>query len=235
MNNAIDEFLRRLRSEWLPSFCAARAEDFQPEGFLEGSVQTLSEYDAEWFLKAVDGKLVVENAGIFRGKNGAIRDQIFWSGRRGSNVRALTLWVEPVITIGAVARLVMTFGWPPEFVSSQPSSPSPFDFSCFVPSSKFKRILGEVKKTDTELEALIWSMKVMGTHLPFDVEPSKRAERNAYRKVVGLRARWPDFFWALGPQVIGAVYSIRRVGPTEFFEMDLVSEGFLDFATPQQK
>ena len=41
-------------------------------------------------------------------------------------------------------------------------------------------------------------------------------EKNAYRKVVGIRRSWPEVFWALGPNGYSKVFKILRVGEYEF-------------------
>jgi hypothetical protein len=54
---ALEDFRNRLAAEWLPSFCEARRErSYFADGFRLETVGRLSEFDARWFLAAVDAR-----------------------------------------------------------------------------------------------------------------------------------------------------------------------------------
>jgi len=43
-------FREKLFSDWLPSFCDGRADEFKVVGFVEDSLDRLSDFDAHWFF-----------------------------------------------------------------------------------------------------------------------------------------------------------------------------------------
>jgi hypothetical protein len=49
----------------LPSFCGAPHRNYPPDGFKTSSIRKLDEFDAHWFMRAVDSNLVVESEGFF--------------------------------------------------------------------------------------------------------------------------------------------------------------------------
>ena len=118
--SAIDEFRNRLASVWLPSFCAPRAhEGIGIDGFLWGTAGRLTDHDARWFLAAVDAGLVIEAAGFFTAPMSVHKEQLFSQGLRNKQPRTFTLWTEPIITIGALGRLHLEFGWPADRLGCQ--------------------------------------------------------------------------------------------------------------------
>ena len=56
-----------------------------------------------------------------------------------------------------------------------------------------------------------------------------KKERNAYKKIVGIRRTWPKVFWALGPRGYSKVYEISRTGEYEF-NLTLVDEARLQIS-----
>lgn len=171
-----------------------------PDNFADASLK-VTEYDAEQFLRCWRGGLLEHlEGGIYRYRESGTRDQFFWSGSSKDQTRSFTLWMEPVIAAGSIAQLHFDFGWPLNRIGSQ-SSDNAFDFVAYQQESEAEEIAGEVKKTERELEDLIDLMKNFGGK-PDAPEPKGgrlAKERNAYKKVVGLRARKAPFFWAVGP------------------------------------
>lgn len=116
-NSALDEFKTRLRDDWLLPFC--RAKKLSDEGFAPESVARLSESDAADFLYALDHCLVTQRGPYFFASRSKAKEQIFWECGRSTEPRKLTLWYEPIITIGAVARMVRDFSWTVQQIGMQ--------------------------------------------------------------------------------------------------------------------
>ncbi len=49
-----------------------------------------------------------------------------------------------------------------------------------------------------------------------EIEPSKGKDKNAYKKVIGIRRSWPSVFWALGPNGYSKTYKVIRSGKLRF-------------------
>lgn len=225
------KFAERLRSEWLISFCEARADDFRPEGFSEKSLDRLESHDAYWFMRAVDSGLVSQSDGFFTSPKSAAKEQIFWSGRNGTGCRDTYLWSEPVITIGACARLVEEHNWPIDLVGTQSKYPWPFDLVCYEAGTDEERIVCEVKKATREIDKMVDQMKSYGRLKPLAAEPTCSIERNSYRKAKGIRVSWPKFLWALGPGSQGHVYEIVRQAGTALFSLVERDSTSLDYGS----
>lgn len=228
MTNTITIFTGRLEKDWLLSFCGATHRNYSPEGFKTSSIRKLDEFDAHWFMQAIDSDLVAESEGFFVAPRSAAKEQIFWDGAKNATPRPITLWVEPVITIGALARLTEEFGWPVDNLGTQ-SKTWEFDLVCYETNSDNEVIACEVKKDEKEIVKLLHFINVYCVQNPLDSEPENAAERNAYRKVQGIRKTWPKFFWALGPGGNGQAFLIIRDNGSEIFRLDRVSEEFLKY------
>lgn len=206
----LDTFESRLRSEWLAAFCEPRS--FQEAGFDPKSLANLSAKDAGNFMRAVDGRLVVHQSGVFTAPCSRAKEQIFWTGETVITPRPLTLWLEPVITIGALARLHEDFSWEPGRLGLQ-SKTWAFDLVGYAEDSQTELLMCEVKKSEREIDKLI---ELMTKHLatPAEADPElKGAEQNAFRKVVALRTSpSSQVFWALGPNHYEFIFRIRRDG-----------------------
>lgn len=201
------EFQRRVQEEWLIEFCEARATDFRPEGFVTATLGRISGFDAHWFLQAVDGGLVSRAGGFFLFPQSSAKEQIFTSGTKGGDVRKTYLWTEPVITIGACARLVLEHGWPLDQIGAQSERPYAFDLVGKTPDGRH-RLVGEVKGSGTGVDRLVALMERYCTGGQIGEEGLGQQERNAFRKVKALRHLRPGLFWALGPENHGAVFRV---------------------------
>ena len=128
--NAQHEFWRRLNEEWLPAFCNDPNRCYSTEAFNVGS-KIVTELDARDFLRAMDHKVVsFDSGGRFRMPQSKTHEVIFWEHSTLVTPRPITLWLEPVITIAAVARLHLDYGWPIECLGMQ-SEDSAFDVTAF--------------------------------------------------------------------------------------------------------
>lgn len=209
MPEPLKEFSERLETTWLPSFCYAPHRNHSTDGFKRDSLHNLSEYDARWFLEAVDQGLVTESGGFFRAPQTKAKEQIFWTGTKGVVPRPLTLWVEPIITMGAVARLHVEFGWPADQLGTQSEYPWPFDLVGYHEDLRRERLLCEVKKNGREIGHLVRMMRQYADTLP-PTEPVEGPKRNAYRKSRAIGRSDATVFWALGPGGVGNVFRIER-------------------------
>jgi len=206
--NEIDEFRQRLNGDWLLPFCAARG--YSHEGFDGRNIENLSAKDVRDFLQSIDCELVKHCDGFFTAPQSKAKEQIFWQGDKESKPRKVTLWIEPIITIGALRRLHRDYHWPLNLLGLQ-SKTWAFDLVAYSPDdSSAEHLLCEVKKSPAEIDALIRHMQ---RHLDseLDVEHTlKAAERNAFRKVHALRRSKAKFFWALGPNQFEQIFEVHR-------------------------
>lgn len=192
-----DAFEGLLYGTLIPDFCGDARRGCQPAGFVADSVK-VAEYDAGLFLQAWEHGLIKPvRPGLYRSSAGRPGEQLFWEGRKGLGVRRFTLWLEPVITVGSLARLHFDFGWPKHLIGAQ-SLDGAFDMVAFLTESNDEYIAGEVKKTVREAELLLDLMFAFGRD-PTAPEPRAGKERNAYKKIAALRARKAPVFWLVGP------------------------------------
>jgi len=228
MVDYISNFTARLYDDWLPAFCNAPHRDYSTEGFKNDSISKLSEFDAYWFMKAIDSNLMEQSDGFFTAPVSKAKEQIFWQGLKSISPRPVTLWIEPIITIGAIARLYSDFGWPIAMLGMQ-SQTWAFDLVGYGTDSKQELLVCEVKKTDKETNELIKYMNIYSDQDPLEEEPTDSKMRNAYRKVVGIRRTWPKVFWALGPNGEDVVFSIDQKDSSEHFKLNMADRSLLEF------
>lgn len=226
MSDLISIFTNRIYNDWLPEFCNAPHRNYSIDGFKADSIAKLSEFDATWFLKAIEIGLVAELNGCFTAPQSKAKEQIFWEGRKVIKPRPITLWIEPIITIGALARLYEEFEWPVDNLGAQ-SKTWAFDLVCYDNTISNEYIVCEVKKHPKEIMDLLKFMNIYCSKDPEIQEPTNSKERNAYRKVQGIRRTWPSIFWALGPKNESHVFHIRRDGKTQRFYLDIADESAL--------
>jgi hypothetical protein len=228
VTDAIAMFTDRLQKDWLPLFCNAPHRKYSADGFQYSSIEKLDEFDALWFIRAVENNLVAESEGFFVAPRSAAKEQIFWEGAKNVVPRPITLWVEPVITIGALARLSVEYGWPVDNLGTQ-SKTWEFDLVCYETTSEREVVACEIKKHGKEIEKLLKFMNVYCVQPSLASEPENATERNAYRKVQGIRKSWPKLFWALGPGGCGQLFEVHREDDSEIFRLDHVSEENLKY------
>lgn len=202
------KFWRRLKEKWLPAYCNDPKRKYSTEGFSAGT-KAVTDHDARDFMRAIDHKVVsVDSGGRFRMPQSKTHEVIFWEHSTLITPRPITLWLEPVITIAAIARLHLDYGWPIECLGMQ-SKDSAFDMMAFKPNDlENEFIAGEVKETSKQLDRLLGHMTKCGAE--GDAECSAGSTRkNAHRKVVGLRRCRAPIFWALGPGADSRVFDVH--------------------------
>ncbi|TCK07174.1 hypothetical protein [Marinobacterium mangrovicola] len=223
MKDIITAFTDRLQKEWLPSFCNAPHRKYPLDGFKLSSIERLHEFDALWFMQAVDDGLVSESKGSFVAPKSSAKEQIFWEGEKSVIPRPITLWIEPIITIGALARLHVEYGWPIDNLGAQ-SKTWAFDLVCYENASNKELVACEVKKDMKEIEKLLAFMNEHCRNPPLNADPENSVEKNAYRKVQSIRRSWPKLFWALGPNGNGQVFCVHRENDSELFNLVPIAE-----------
>jgi hypothetical protein len=207
MGDALRALERLLHERLIPEFCSDPRRSCNPRGFRNESFQ-VSEIDARYFLMGIEAGLIEHRGhGIYRTDISAAPEQFFWEGLRALDPRPFTLWIEPILTVGGLARLHFDYGWPKHLIGTQ-SSDWAFDLVAFAPEQSTESIAGEVKKTAKEVQQLLDLMGTFGQHPTMTVPASGKA-RNAFKKVAALRARRCPIFWALGPDGLSEVRQVE--------------------------
>lgn len=223
------EFYRRLISEWVISDCNVRGDDVQPQGFVDSNFRDLSEFDAHWFLVALEANHMTETLSVFHTIGHGVKLRIFSHGTSWEALRKTTLSLEPIICVGAVARLIDQYGWPASQLG-QCAFPWPFDLVCFDRDRKKELVNCEVKKSHNEVAALMNWMRYFAAIAPLEVTPTNSIKKNAYKKIVGLRKSRPAYFWVLGPEGIGNTYRLVWDRDDTLFQFAPVPERVLAYA-----
>jgi len=184
-----------------------------------------------WFLRALKAKYVSEENGFFTSELSKAKEMILWAGSTSDHPRKIYLWLEPVITIGAVARLIDNYQWPQSQVGLQSRAPWPFDLIGYDTDRETELLACEVKKSVRECQRLLEEIKHFSAQPPLAEEPRKSVVRNAYRKVVGIRRSWPVVFWAVGPGGKDNVFEVVRAQASDVFSLEPASRkdsGFVE-------
>lgn len=211
VKNQVALFRECVESVLLPEYCNAR--NHEPRAFEASSLDRIGPLDAHDFLRALDNQLITTDgsARYWMDKRDAT-EAFFWEGLKASRPRPITLWAEPVITVGAIARLHFDHGWESAQLRTQPK-PWAFDLSASLPHRDGREyILGEVKKTVREIDKL--SRQLLGfCDAPPAAEPIKgHPARNAYKKWVRLLKSEAQVLWLIGPEQYAITFRIVRDG-----------------------
>ena len=201
---------------------------YDTSGFRWETLNRISDHDAAWFLRALTTRTVIQDQAFFYAALSGAKEQIFWQGRKSASPRPITLWVEPVITIGAAGRLHSEFGWPRDLIGLQSKKNWAFDLVAYGDAQE-PMIVCEVKKTAREVDNLIQAMIGYLSQPPLSEEPVAAKLRNAYRKVVGLRQMGPEYFWAIGPDKYGKLFRIVADMGMHVASLEEVDESLLEY------
>lgn len=218
MSDALEKFKTRVLEELVPQYVTLPGCNMTPEGF-KCDWEKIAERDASDFLRGLDAKLVVHvGHGKYRAERSHSVEKFFWESGKHLRPRPFGLWAEPIITVGALARLHFDLGWPAHLLGAQSKDYS-FDLiACLSESGAAEHIACEVKKDRRELDQCIRLMTELGAD-PSIPEPKKsKPRRNAWKKVMGLRARRAPLFWALGPDRYEFIYNVRYEGDEILFD-----------------
>lgn len=209
MQTELERFTRQLHDVWLPAFCSDEKRKFDPVGFKDASIR-LAEFDASNFLRAIKSGLVRDRGGgRYQSKRSSAQEQIFWEGLKSVEPRPLTLWLEPVITMGTIARLSLDFGWPPDVLGMQ-SKDWAFDFVVYEsPSSKKKHVSGEVKTTAIQCDNLIADLHAYGKTGASEPLSGHLRHKNSFKKWQSLLNGRAKLLWVVGPDNYTHLFEVQ--------------------------
>lgn len=202
------EFSRRISEEWLPTYCNDTRRKYSVEGYKPTSNKVTAQ-DARDFMRALDHGIVIDTGGgRFRMPQSRATEVIFWEGSNSTTPRPVTLWMEPVLTIAAIARLHLDYGWPVDCLGTQ-SEKWEFDLMAFKPQDlRNEHIAGEVKKSSKELDELLIHLHTFSAEGGLDHCSASAARENAYQKWLGLHRCHAPLFWALGPDSDSRLFEV---------------------------
>lgn len=210
----LDRFRRRIEEDWLIAYCTAPDRQYDPAGFQPASIK-VNPADAEDCIQAVDSGVIFSvSPGKYRAAKSSAIELLFWEGRKSITPRRITLWLEPVITFGALWRLHHIYNWPKQQLGTQ--SPGwGFDVVAFQAELDDQPyLLGEVKKTSTELEALRCDLLALS-----DGADPASIRVNSLRKWEELKKGSARVLWLVGPGRLHHVFSVVRAGGTVRIEL----------------
>lgn len=212
MNNDADiliQFWRRLTEEWLPVYCNDAKRCYSVAGF-KTDLKTVTSLDARDFIRAIDCGVVSDLGGgrYIMPRSGA-KEVLFWEGKKGVTPRPITLWLESLITMAAMARLHLDYGWPVECLGMQSKKPWEFDMVIFKTNDvKNEYIAGEVKPDSKKLDIFLANLKECCAQGDHDCSLASKERINAHKKWKGLRRSHAPLFWALGPGGDSRVFNV---------------------------
>jgi hypothetical protein len=222
MDDVKKQFMDVLYGKLIPRFCSRSDRKMTPKGFCPDNLKNLHEKDMADFLRGWKEEIFKDvRGGLYKAPRGGSKEQFFWSGLTANSPRTFSLWLEPIIALGVLARMHLDFKWPRELIGSQTKRRFAFDvFGCKSPEPDETVLLAcEIKKSPEEIDALITHMHEFGLK-PALTEESlpKAAAKNAFKKVKELRANKAGTFWAVGPGRYQKVFSVkyRREDVVEF-------------------
>ena len=200
--NALQKFSQRLHTEWLPAYCCDAQRNYDPSGFKPASIK-VSEADARDCMLAIDQKVVVDaGGGRFRACMSSAHEVLFWEGHKTKSPRSITLWLEPVITFSALARLHVAYAWPKENLGTQPRGWA-FDLAAYRRGAdQPPQILGEVKKSSSELHVLREDLLKLSNGAAPATLP-----KNSTRKWHAVLVNKPRLVWLVGPNEESYLYA----------------------------
>lgn len=195
----------------IPNFCSKTNNSFIPSDIEATSVK-VAEIDKADFARAWNAGLIkyVGSGNYMAAKGGT--EGFFSSGPKAVTPRTFSLSVEPIITIGVLARLHFDFEWPAHLIGAQ-SVDWAFDaITQISDDSRDEYIACEVKKTRREIDTLLKLMHQYAALPELDILTLKDTEKNAYKKVTALRRRKAPIFWAVGPDRYEMAFSVEYTG-----------------------
>lgn len=165
--------------------------------------------EADWFLKAIAIGIIQVSPegrcslpGIHRSTRNPTEPCLFSHNHPFRKV--CLVWREYITQVGALAILVLDYGWPLSLVALDPRDTT-FDVAAFDSPSKSARMVvaGEVKKNVAELKRLLKQMsEAARTQLgvgPF-VSPARgKKGPDGLTKFRGVLREKPGYFWAVAP------------------------------------
>ena len=210
MQTFLERFDDILQSRLVPEYCqgaflaSTRAE-------FRLSRWRFNEEDARYFVMAWEAKLIEhDGGGKYKAPRNSSCEKFFNIGSKNVLPRTFTLAQEAVLTVGVLARLHLDFGWPRNFLGTQ-SIDYAFDAIAYLPEvAPAEYIACEVKKGPVEVENLLCDMRTLGAVHASVIDNVKlnARQRNAFKKILGLRKGRAPIFWAVGPCGVSKVFSV---------------------------
>ncbi len=195
----------------IPDFCSNIARNMSPSAFRPSNLECLSDIDLADFLRGWEAQLFQHvGNGLYRAPQGGAFEQFFWSGGKENEPRTFSLRIEPIITLGVLARMHLDFCWPKTLIGTQ-SKPY-FDFDVFAYKADNERTLSiacEVKKSRKEADALSRYMQSFGREPDNSAKKLQPEKKNALLKLKALREQKPSIFWVVGPERYDNASAVR--------------------------
>jgi hypothetical protein len=115
-------------------------------------------------------------------------------------------WREYITQVGAVASLILDYGWPTSLVALDPRTLE-FDVGGFASPARdaWMVVAGETKKTQRELDRLMVQIDAASRSADMSVRQTVTDGQKKYRGILKER---PKYFWAVAP---GARRSFRVI------------------------
>lgn len=191
------------------------------------NAEKIPETDIEWLFRAIEsGALTELPDGDFRMPRSGARERLYSHGSSKECPVRVGIWIEPVISIGAVSRLMWAYRWPAECIGLQTGNWG-FDLTCYEPGSEKVVIQCEVKVLEREVDHMCqyFESQLNGTGSEDTGTTAQR--KNWNKKLVELNSTRPKIFWALGPGGYEHVYRVERTGPLGELRLKKASSALL--------
>lgn len=178
----------------------------------------VSEFDMSWFLKALKLGIVQPKTKIVRSSDkcrySTLRNKgsvaYFGHKKKDHNPRKLYVSLEPIIIVGAIARLHCDYNWHTTQLALE-SERWAFDAVAYEGQDRGNEyLLCEVKKTKVEIDKLCELMQAYLQSGRVDDAELMGKEKNAFRKVIALRKSPAKVLWAVGPDKYEKIFKIDR-------------------------
>jgi hypothetical protein len=192
--DTLNRFSERVLGTWLSAYCADSRRRYDTRNFVNASIAVYAS-DAADCMEAIDRNIVSHvGGGRFRAKRSSAQEVLFWDGTRRVVPRKIWLWLEPVITFAALARLHLRHGWPVAKLGTQPPGWA-FDVVAYAHEEGDEMaVLAEVKKSRKELDSLHQDLLALT-----DGAAETSVKPNSLKKWKAIVKFRPQVVWLLGP------------------------------------
>ena len=206
----------RVVDQYLPDWCASRAQPFDPSNFVTPDWSFLTPGIARWFLSAIDEGVVEATSDGNLWLGGATPDGIFET--KGPKEvppekRPVGIRPESFLEVAAVGMLAVRYGWPRERLRFQ-SPGLAFDLLAYADDHWSEvAVAGEAKLKQDEAVKMSASLEACVERGPHE-EAACAEPRNHHKKYAGLLNFRPSILWIFGPEAFAAadpdlVFSVR--------------------------
>jgi len=172
----------------------------------------IPETDIHWFFRVLDLGILRELPnGDFHSPRPGAAERLYSHGDSSKCPVPVGISIEPVISLGAMARLIETFGWPSECLGVQAGSWG-FDLTCYAPGSEKVILQCEVKTKERDIERMCayFEARLNGANEAGQASPTQRKNWDA--KLAELASTGAQLLWALGPGGFERVYRVVTHG-----------------------